>query len=107
MDTAVDIEPPQGVPVSPPWGSFGRNVTLGVVSAGSNFLLRWLNTYKTTNLSTLQDAVRDRPEGRGLLTVCNHTRQGLAHTYLQPCSILRDTGSVASSQALMCLQHPR
>lgn len=74
MGSSVDDEQSQGVPVSPPWGTFGRDVTLGVVSLGSKFLLQWLNTYTTTNVSVLQDAVNERPVGQGLLTVCNHTR---------------------------------
>lgn len=74
MDSTSDIDHPQGVPVSPPWGDTGRNATLGIVSLGSKFLLNWLNTFTTTNLSTLRDAVNKREDGRGLLTVCNHTR---------------------------------
>ena len=74
MDTAVESEHLQGVPVKPPWGSLGRDFTLGVVSLGSKVILRWLNTYNTTNLATLEEAVRHRPDGTGLLTVCNHTR---------------------------------
>lgn len=74
MVSNADVEYSQGVPVSPPWGDVGRNATLGVVSMGSKLLLQWLNTFTTTNLSTLQHAVKDRPHGRGLLTVCNHTR---------------------------------
>ena len=74
MDSTVDVEETLGVPVSPPWGHIGRNATLGFVSLGSKFLLQWLNSYTTTNLSTLQEAVDNRPHGRGLLTVCNHTR---------------------------------
>ena len=74
MLSNADVERSQGVAVSPPWGDFGRNATLGVVSLGSKLLLQWLNTYTTTNLSTLQNAINHRPHGRGLLTVCNHTR---------------------------------
>ncbi|CAK0739091.1 hypothetical protein CVIRNUC_001135 [Coccomyxa viridis] len=73
MDSAIESEHPQGVPVEPPWGSLGRDFTLGVVSLGSKLILRWLNTYNTTNLATLEEIVRHRPDGTGLLTVCNHT----------------------------------
>ncbi len=74
MGSSGDNVQSQGLPVGPPWGSFGRDATLGVVSLGSKFLLQWLNTFTTTNVSILQDAVKERPAGQGLLTVCNHTR---------------------------------
>ena len=95
MDSIVESEHPQGVPVEPPWGSVGRDFTLGIVSLGSKFVLSWLNTYTTNNLAILQEAVRHRPDGTGLLTVCNHTRL----TTLIPCARIH---SQLTAQNIMC-----
>lgn len=57
-----------------PWGALGRSATLGVVSAYAKLLLRVLNTTEVDGLDRFHDAVLHRPEGVGLITVCNHTR---------------------------------
>ena len=105
MGSSVDDEQSQGVPVSPPWGTFGRDATLGVVSLGSKFLLQWLNTYTTTNVSVLQDAVNERPAGQGLLTVCNHTRYMRLPLKSLPCHTIY--WPVTHSTVSACMQHPR
>ena len=60
--------------LSAPWGDLGRSATLGVVSAFSKLLLRVLNTTEVAGLDRFHAHVLDRPEGVGLITVCNHTR---------------------------------
>lgn len=59
--------------VNPPWGSWGRSITLGIVSGWSKMLLHVLNTTTTNNLDVLLHYVNNRHEGQGLITVCNHT----------------------------------
>ena len=57
-----------------PWGDIGRSATLGIVSLFSKFVLRVLNTTDVDNLDQFHKEVLHRPEGVGLITVCNHTR---------------------------------
>lgn len=58
----------------PPWGTAGRNLTLGVVSGGGKFVLQVLNTLHVNGLDRLQQHVLQRENGRPLFTVCNHNR---------------------------------
>lgn len=58
----------------PPWGTFGRNIVLGVVSGGSNFITKGLNKFHVNGLQKFQEAVLQREEGTPLFTVSNHTR---------------------------------
>lgn len=67
-----------------PWGEVGRSATLGVVSLFSKFLLRVLNTTTIDNLDRFHREVLDRPEGLGLITVCNHTRYEMTNKAVIP-----------------------
>ena len=60
----------------PPWSALGRDLTLGLVSAGSKLLLRALNTVSVdaTGLARLRGLTTEREAGVGLLTYSNHTR---------------------------------
>ena len=60
--------------LAPPWGELGRSSTLGVVSLFSKFVLRVLNTFSIDGAEEFRRHVMERPEGVGLITVCNHTR---------------------------------
>jgi monolysocardiolipin acyltransferase len=57
-----------------PWGAYGRSVTLGVVALGSKFVLNIWNTTYIEGIEAFRQQVLKRPEGVGLITVCNHTR---------------------------------
>lgn len=63
---------------SPPWGSVGRSLTLGLVSGFAKLVLKVLNETVVLNEEGLTAAVTARGEGQGLLTVCNHVRCGTA-----------------------------
>ncbi len=58
----------------PPWGTLGRDFTLGVVAGGSKFVLQVLNTLHVKGGERLQTHVFDREPGTPLFTVCNHIR---------------------------------
>ena len=83
MDSAVDIDYHDGVPIDSPWGDIGRDLALCLVSLGSKFLLNLLNSTTVVHAEGLEQQVRDRSPGIGLLTVCNHTRCAL--TVLDLC----------------------
>ncbi len=58
-----------------PWGELGRSWTLGLVSLLSKFWLHVLNDFRVEEgLDTFYQHTMAREEGRGLITVCNHTR---------------------------------
>jgi monolysocardiolipin acyltransferase len=57
-----------------PWGELGRSLTLGVVALWSKAVLTLLNRFSVEGRDTLLQYVERREEGRGLITVCNHTR---------------------------------
>lgn len=71
MDSLLDYDSDL---TRPPWGPYGRDLTLGLVSAVSKFVLQVLNETKVINHDTYLDLVHNRPPGVGLLTICNHTR---------------------------------
>jgi hypothetical protein len=77
MDSLLDFDQEY---LGPPWGPYGRDVTLGIVSLASKFILQVLNRTKVLNHDTYKDLVRNRPQGVGLLTISNHTR------YVNRCS---------------------
>ena len=60
--------------MQPPWGPLGRSLTLGLVSGFAKLVLNVLNTTTVHNHDAFVSIVTERPEGQGLLTVCNHTR---------------------------------
>ena len=74
MDSIVDIELQEGIPVDSPWGDTGRDLALCLVSLTSKVLLCVLNTTTVVHGETMQREVMERPKEVGLLTVCNHTR---------------------------------
>ncbi len=74
MDSIFEPDISDEVNVDPPWGSSGRDFTLGIVSLGSKFLLDVLNSTEIRNFDTLEKQATERPSDTGLLTVCNHTR---------------------------------
>lgn len=59
----------------PPWGAYGRDLTLGAVSTAAKLLLRGLNTLTVAEPERrrFEDLVARREPGVGLLTYCNHT----------------------------------
>lgn len=75
MDSTLEPEEPI---ISPPWGEFGRVLTLGIVSLTGKFVLNWWNSTKITNQSTLLELLQQRDKGLGLITVSNHTRYMLS-----------------------------
>lgn len=58
----------------PPWGPWGRDVTLGVVSGGSKFLLQVLNRLDLKGGDLVQRYILNKEQDRPLFTVCNHIR---------------------------------
>lgn len=58
----------------PPWGTLGRNFTLGVVSGGGKFVLQVLNTMHINGAERFRNQVLSRDPGTPLFTVCNHIR---------------------------------
>jgi hypothetical protein len=58
----------------PPWGSYGRNVTFGVISGWANVVMHVLNDFEVSNLERFRQYVIKREAGTPLFTVCNHTR---------------------------------
>jgi hypothetical protein len=71
MDSLLDFD--EDI-LRPPWGPYGRNLTLGVVSGVSKLLLNVLNTTVVKDLDRLHQLVMHRDRGVGLLSFCNHTR---------------------------------
>jgi hypothetical protein len=71
MDSLLDFDQEY---LDAPWGPYGRDLTLGIVSLASKFILQVLNSTKVLNHDTYKDLVHNRPEGLGLLTISNHTR---------------------------------
>lgn len=57
----------------PPWGSYGRNVTFGVISGWANVVMHVLNDFEVSNLERFRQYVIKREAGTPLFTVCNHT----------------------------------
>lgn len=72
MDSVVDLESTDFSEI--PWGTFGRTVTLGVVSLFGKAVLNVMNTTNVINREAMHDAAMHRPSGVGLITVSNHTR---------------------------------
>ena len=68
------LEEPDESITRPPWGAFGRALTLGLISATGKLYLSLLNTTELHNVEVLHRSVDDRPAGVGLITVSNHTR---------------------------------
>lgn len=60
--------------LNPPWGSYGRDITLGIVSGVSKLLLTVLNKTIVDGLDRFRSYVMHRPPALGLLTYCNHAR---------------------------------
>lgn len=58
----------------PPWGAYGRNAILGIVSGGSNVIAKAMNRLHINGLVKFQQAVLQREAGTPLFTVSNHTR---------------------------------
>ena len=71
MDSTLEPEEPI---ISPPWGEFGRVVTLAIVSLTGKFVLNWWNSTTIYNQTNLLDLLKRRDKGVGLITVSNHTR---------------------------------
>jgi hypothetical protein len=71
MDGLLDFDQEY---LGPPWGPYGRDVTLGIVSLATKFILQVLNRTKVLNHDTYKELVHNRPQGVGLLTISNHTR---------------------------------
>lgn len=76
MDSIVD--PPDDLiatePCLPPWGPYGRDFTLGLVSLWSKFVLKVWNSTEVENKEDFLKQTMHRDEGQGLITVANHTR---------------------------------
>lgn len=72
MDSVVDLESTDFSEI--PWGTFGRTITLGLVSLFGKTVLNVMNTTKVVNEETMHDATMHRAKGVGLITVSNHTR---------------------------------
>ncbi|KAF6249537.1 hypothetical protein COO60DRAFT_950041 [Scenedesmus sp. NREL 46B-D3] len=70
MDSLLDFDQEY---LGPPWGPYGRDLTLGIVSLASKFILQVLNSTKVLNQDTYTELVHNRPHGAGLLTISNHT----------------------------------
>lgn len=66
------LEPEEPI-ISPPWGEFGRVITLAAVSLTGKFVLNWWNTTEINNQSYFLQHLQHRDAGRGLITVSNHT----------------------------------
>ena len=60
----------------PPWGPYGRDITLGLVSGAAKLLLLVCNTLTVSpgDLARFRTLAMEREQGAGLLTFCNHTR---------------------------------
>lgn len=73
MDSLLEHDPDI---LHPPWGAYGRDLTLGVVSSAAKFLLRVLNRMSVppADLARFHELTMRREPGVGLLTYCNHTR---------------------------------
>ncbi|GIL41921.1 hypothetical protein Vafri_16 [Volvox africanus] len=59
--------------LAPPWGAFGRSLSLGLVSSFARLVLTVLNKTEIINQDRLISAIENRQNGAGVLTVCNHT----------------------------------
>ena len=70
------LEPEEPI-ISPPWGEFGRVITLAAVSLTGKIVLNWWNTTEINNQSYFLHHLQHRDAGRGLITVSNHTRYTL------------------------------
>ncbi|GFO21780.1 tafazzin [Plakobranchus ocellatus] len=64
--------PKPGSKVSWLWRASSK-FTLTVIGLSSKIWIEWMNTVRVHNKNTLYDLIEKRPEGKGLLTVCNHT----------------------------------
>lgn len=71
MDSLLDYDAEY---LRPPWGKYGRDLTLGLVSLASKFVMQVLNTTRVLNHDVYTNLVFNRPAGVGLLTISNHTR---------------------------------
>jgi len=58
----------------PPWGTYGRDFTFGVISGWAKVVMHVLNDFEVSNPQTFRQYVIEREEGTPLFTVCNHTR---------------------------------
>ena len=91
--TLDDIAAVDDLVTRPPWGEFGRAITLAGVGFVGKLTLNYLNTTEIRNGDTLSRIINERAPGVGLVTVCNHTRYfvgrlGLGRTlsYVAHCS---------------------
>jgi hypothetical protein len=76
MDALVDIPAADLELLKPPWGELGRACVLGSVSGVAKLLLKCLNTMRVQDSAgNWETAVTQRPQGVGLVTIANHTRQ--------------------------------
>ncbi|GMH43675.1 hypothetical protein BSKO_11597 [Bryopsis sp. KO-2023] len=71
MDSVVDPDIPDYTAI--PWGKTGRTITLGLVSLFSKAVLHVMNSTTFVNEARMHELAMRRPEGVGLITVCNHT----------------------------------
>lgn len=62
------------LPTSPPWGALGRQLVLGVVALTGKAILDYANVTTATGRARFESLIsdRDRANGEGLVTVCNH-----------------------------------
>jgi hypothetical protein len=74
MDALVEIDDDLRSHLNAPWGAAGRAVVLGVVSGFSKLALTVLNKFEVNGHDRWLDAVYNRPQGQGLVTIANHTR---------------------------------
>jgi hypothetical protein len=92
----------------PPWGVWGRDATLGLVSSAAKLLLRSLNTLRVDEEARrrFERLVTEREPGVGLLTYCNHTRcvDVLCCGVVVVVGCVR-TGVVRSFTHTLCLPH--
>jgi monolysocardiolipin acyltransferase len=58
--------------LSPPWSSYGRSLTLGIVSLAGKLVLHVLNSCTVERGDLLQSAIDDASSTGGLITVSNH-----------------------------------
>lgn len=59
-------------PLVSPWGSVGRMLTFGIVSAFSKFVVSVMNRATVSNYDVLHRHMTERQRPQGLITVSNH-----------------------------------
>jgi len=73
MDGVIEYDELAKEHLDSPWGEWGRTATLSLVALASKFVVNVMNKSKFDNKEALLEAVMERPEGVGLITVSNHT----------------------------------